>query len=644
MATTKCTDQLIVKMTHKTEIRRFTMGADKLTYATLKKRVVDSFGDIRYKIEYKDDEGDMITMSSDDELDEAKALALSVTPAVLRITIVKPDKKAAAGAPSPDAPPLAPELADLVRNISTQLPALAQQLPTAVRSMLPNAELDIEATLAATHDACHKAAVEAANVASKTASAFATATGAPAHRTAGGGPFASPGAAAGRGGPVEGFHPGVTCDRTNVGPIVGNRYNLRGHDYDLCEAEFNKLDDSEKALYDKIPPKAFRCGDASCAPKPKGCGPPAPPGWSAPPCFGGGAVGFHPGVSCDRTGQCPIVGMRYHLAGHNYDLCQAEYDKLGENERALYTPVPPVKWRHRVHNAKHGGKGDGCAGSRLAARFVCDVTIPDGMQVTPRAKFTKIWKIKNIGDVAWPPGAQLLFVGGDNLGHEMTVPLSPANGVNPGDEVDVAVEMVAPAELGRYMGYWRLAGPFGRRRFGQRIWVHVHVVDPSQEACVPSEAEMAKVLAAKEMAASDDPYDDATDVAMQAEPVVMEGATMTDAAKVTNGTTMTEAASVSNGTTMTESAKVAEGGTMTESAKVAEGGTMTDATKVSDGGTMTPEWDSEWDTMLDDLNEMGFVDRSANVRLLVENAGSLTHTVRALVTSAKEGAATATKP
>ena len=196
MATTKCTDQLIVKMTHKTEIRRFTMGADKLTYATLKKRVVDSFGDIRYKIEYKDDEGDMITMSSDDELDEAKALALSVTPAVLRITIVKPDKKAAAGAPSPDAPPLAPELADLVRNISTQLPALAQQLPTAVRSMLPNAELDIEATLAATHDACHKAAVEAANVASKTASAFATATGAPAHRTAGGGPFASPGAAA----------------------------------------------------------------------------------------------------------------------------------------------------------------------------------------------------------------------------------------------------------------------------------------------------------------------------------------------------------------------------------------------------------------------------------------------------------------
>ena len=167
---------------------------------------------------------------------------------------------------------------------------------------------------------------------------------------------------------------------------------------------------------------------------------------------------------------------------------------------------------------------------------------------------------------------------------------------------------------------------------------------------------MAKVLAAKEMAANDDPYDDATDVAMQAEPVVMEGATMTDAAKVTNGTTMTEAASTSNGTTMTDAAKVAEGGTMTdaakvsngttmtEAAKVAEGGTMTDATKVSDGGTMTPEWDSEWDTMLDDLNEMGFVDRSANVRLLVENAGSLTHTVRALVTSAKEGAAPAAKP
>jgi hypothetical protein len=55
--------------------------------------------------------------------------------------------------------------------------------------------------------------------------------------------------------------------------------------------------------------------------------------------------GMHPGVECDRSGMKPIVGMRYHLRGHNYDLCQAEYDKLSAGEKGLYeaiTPPPPT--------------------------------------------------------------------------------------------------------------------------------------------------------------------------------------------------------------------------------------------------------------------------------------------------------------
>merc|ERR1719398_583987 len=51
----------------------------------------------------------------------------------------------------------------------------------------------------------------------------------------------------------------------------------------------------------------------------------------------------------------------------------------------------------------------------------------------------------------------------------------------PGEEVDVAVEMTAPMELGRYIGHWRLTGPMMRRKFGQRFCCHVQVVDPSAE-------------------------------------------------------------------------------------------------------------------------------------------------------------------
>jgi hypothetical protein len=52
-------------------------------------------------------------------------------------------------------------------------------------------------------------------------------------------------------------------------------------------------------------------------------------------------LGFHPAVECDRSGMKPIVGMRFHLRGENYDLCQAEYDKLNAAEKDQYEAIPP---------------------------------------------------------------------------------------------------------------------------------------------------------------------------------------------------------------------------------------------------------------------------------------------------------------
>ena len=61
------------------------------------------------------------------------------------------------------------------------------------------------------------------------------------------------------------FHPGTTCEKSGQSPIVGYRYNWYDNEWhDLCEAEYQKLPDDEKAKfslpgnYHKIAPTASK--------------------------------------------------------------------------------------------------------------------------------------------------------------------------------------------------------------------------------------------------------------------------------------------------------------------------------------------------------------------------------------------------
>jgi len=488
MATQQTPQTLIVKLHHGTEIRRFTTTSH-LNWAQLSERLTMLDGATKNdrKLTYIDDEKDVITISKDDELQEAIGLALLSTPAVLRLTLAgptvaeapKPNVEAAqtrdaannttadesapatGETPRPSAalPPGVPaELAPFLDSLAKQLPAAMAAMPEALKSFLPRAELDLAATIAA--------------------NAPGAADGVPADPYCTAEPHA-PNA-------TQGVHDGVTCDKSGMKPIVGNRYHLVGHNYDLCEAEFDKLSDREKALFRKVPPPAAKTNGSAAT--------------TAPTNNPNNPNQIHPGVECDKSGMSPIVGTRFHLRGHNYDLCQAEFDKLPASEKLLYDAVPPPAlpsggpwrggpWGWRAAGPGGGGgmgrggmgRGGEC-GPKLAARFVRDVTIFDGTQMAPGTSFTKIWRLKNVGEVPWPPGTRMLFVGGDQMTQEMSVPLSRASAVAPGEEVDVAVEMVAPKEHGRYLGYWRLTGPHMRRKFGQRVWCHVQVVDPSMQA------------------------------------------------------------------------------------------------------------------------------------------------------------------
>ncbi|HET8580211.1 MAG TPA: NBR1-Ig-like domain-containing protein [Nitrospiraceae bacterium] len=92
------------------------------------------------------------------------------------------------------------------------------------------------------------------------------------------------------------------------------------------------------------------------------------------------------------------------------------------------------------------------------ARFVRDVTIPDGTTYAPGESFTKTWRLKNEGTCTWS-GYSLVFDSGDQMNG--TSPTSIATTVNPGQEVDISVTLTAPSTAGSYRGYWRIRNASG---------------------------------------------------------------------------------------------------------------------------------------------------------------------------------------
>lgn len=89
-----------------------------------------------------------------------------------------------------------------------------------------------------------------------------------------------------------------------------------------------------------------------------------------------------------------------------------------------------------------------------AASFVKDITIADGTVFSGGSKFTKTWRLKNTGTCSWTSSYALVFINGDAMSGPAVVSL-PAN-VNPGQTIDISVNLTAPTKDGHYRGYWKL--------------------------------------------------------------------------------------------------------------------------------------------------------------------------------------------
>jgi len=92
------------------------------------------------------------------------------------------------------------------------------------------------------------------------------------------------------------------------------------------------------------------------------------------------------------------------------------------------------------------------------ATFVSE-TIPDGSDFAPSSAFTKTWRVRNIGTCTWNTSYAIVFDHGDSLSAPAAVAFPGV--VAPGQEVDLSINMVAPAAPGTYESFWKFRNASG---------------------------------------------------------------------------------------------------------------------------------------------------------------------------------------
>ena len=160
------------------------------------------------------------------------------------------------------------------------------------------------------------------------------------------------------------------------------------------------------------------------------------------------------------------------------------------------TPTPPVETSQPTQNPgpqsptqTTTGEPVGICDKAAPGYPMIDVNIEDGTEMEPGQRFTKIWRLTNVGTCTWTRDYQAIWFFGTRLGDIVAVPL--LKNVAPNESVEIEVEMVAPQLPGQYRSDWKLMnskgetfgiGPAGNATF----WVQIQVVQPPTATPAPT--------------------------------------------------------------------------------------------------------------------------------------------------------------
>jgi len=120
--------------------------------------------------------------------------------------------------------------------------------------------------------------------------------------------------------------------------------------------------------------------------------------------------------------------------------------------------------------------------TKVFARFVKHVTIPENSELPANHEFIKTWRFRNEGNNPWPVNTKLQFVGkneDDCLAEQHSYDIGT---LAPGEEKDISIKMKSPAKSGSYMSYWRLFDSETKIKFGQRVCAQINVVGTSSSS------------------------------------------------------------------------------------------------------------------------------------------------------------------